>query len=533
MAGQVLHYYQNGGLAKAISAWRKGARSLLLVLPTGGGKTTCFAELIRQLTLSGQKSLILVHRRELATQASNRLREFGVDFGFIMAGVQPRPMAPVQIASVQTLVRRPVPHAALVVCDEAHLSTAGTWQKILSQYPNARILGCTATPWRLSGKPLIGAYDASIVVSTPRELCERGFLSPYVGFSYKTPDLSKVHTVGGEYNERESAAAMSQNLIVDSIVEEHGKHARHLSTVVFAVTVDHSRQLTERFKAAGVAAEHLDGQTSTTEREAILARVASGKTMVLCNVGVAVEGLDIPRLKCCILARPTKSLARAIQMMGRVRRPWNGVTARIHDHAFVIGGPGGHGLPDDDRDYTLHAAPPKKPTEANALRQCAECFAYFRGPRCSFCATEAPIGERKLNTVADAEKIEFSSAQSAPQKVTRAPVEVSWTDIGKAIEGVFDRTWEEATQYGTQRFYFVRGDRRDYTFPGTTRLNALMAEVLPEQRIRVTYTGKTDLGGGKVRKEFKLEVDDASDRSDSQSEAIKRYLNGMESSRVH
>lgn len=509
MPAHVLRDYQRNGLAQILAAYRDGARSVLAVSPTGSGKTSLFSSLISDLDAGGQRSVILVHRRELATQACNRLREFGVQYGLIMAGESPTPYARTQVASVQTLVRRAVfPQARIVVCDEAHLSTAKTWQAILERYPNARILGVTATPWRLSGKPLAGAYDACVVVAHPRELREQGHLCDYVGFSYLTPDLSDVKTTAGEYNEAQAAAAMSQSVIVDTIVEEYGRHARDLSTVVFAVTVEHSQQLAARFRAAGISAEHLDGSTPIEQRKAILRRVEQGHTRVLCNVGVAVEGLDIPRLKCCVLARPTKSLARAIQMMGRVRRPWQGVTARIHDHAFVIKQ---HGLPDADRDFTLNAKPEKPPS----LTTCSECRALYAGPRCTACNAEnepKPAGERVLQTVADAEQYEFSSATTedeVPARRSDTPTPVRWTTPGRIIEGQLLKTWEEPTQYGQQRKYLVRAAQRDYVLPGTADLNTKLSRVqIPDSTIRVTYVGEEAIGGGRSRKAFKIEVDD-------------------------
>jgi DNA repair protein RadD len=501
MPAQTLRDFQATGLQQVKDSFREGARSLLFVLPTGGGKTTCFTKLIAELAEAGLPSLILVHRRELASQACNRLREFGVSYGLIMAGEQPMPYARVQVASVQTLVRRKCPPAKLVVCDEAHLSTAKTWQTILANYPNARVLGCTATPWRLSGKPLVGAYDRVIVVATPAELREQGHLCPYVGFSYKTPDLSDVKTTAGDYNEKQAAAAMGQSLIVDNVVEEWLKHASQLSTVVFAVTVEHSKQLTTRFKAAGVNAEHLDGSTGLEERKAILARVERGITRVLCNVGVAVEGLDIPRLKCCVLARPTKSLARAIQMMGRVRRPWNGVTARIHDHAFVIEQ---HGLPDAERDYTLSAKLADPPT----VTRCESCFCNYNGRKCPNCDRENEpkiVGERLLNTVPDAEKVEFDSASEAAP--TLPPVDIKWNSPGRKVKGRLVKRWDEPADWGTRRVYLVKG-KRDYHLPGTTRLNRLLDQVSDSELVEIEYVGDTALPDGRTRKEFKVAADD-------------------------
>jgi DNA repair protein RadD len=510
MAPQVLRPYQQDGLARVLAAYKAGARSVLCVLPTGGGKTSLFCSLAASMTA---RVVILVHRRELATQAANRLREFGVSYGLIMAGEKPTPYARVQIASVQTLVRRQAPPAALVIADEAHLSTAQTWQEILEQYPRAKILGVTATPWRLGGKPLIGAYDSSVVVSTPRELRDQGFLSSYNGFSYLAPDLSGVAKVGDDYNQQQAGAAMQQSAVVNDVVEQWQAHASTLSTVVFAVTVEHSKQLTAQFIAAGVRAEHLDGSTAIEQRRAILARVESGATQVLCNVGVAVEGLDIPRLKCCVLARPTMSLARAIQMMGRVRRPWQGVTARIHDHAFVIGR---HGLPDADRDYSLHA----KNEDPPPLRRCPECLATYDASEtedgsCPVCAFKAPVEISERNgpeMLESAEQFAFSSSDAPAAPVVKPPVIVEWSAVGKVVEGVFEGAVEEQTQFGTRRRYMVRGTKRTYSLPGTAQLDKLMRAVRIDDLVRVTFTGETMIGGGKSMKTFKVERDDGAER---------------------
>ena len=520
MAPQTLRPYQQDGIKRIMAAYSAGARRVLAVAPTGSGKTSIYSYLIAQMQAP---ALVLVHRRELASQGANRLREFGVPFGYIMAGERPNPCARVQIASVQTLVKRlgRAPPARLVICDEAHLSTAKkTWAAVLECYPKALILGLTATPWRMLGTPLVGAYDDCVVVSTPRELREQGFLSAYNGFSYLTPDLSAVATVGGEYNEKQSSDAMREPQIVANIVEKWLAHASTLSTIVFAVTVEHSQQLCAEFKAAGVSAEHIDGGTPLAQREAILARVASGVTRVLCNVGIAVEGLDIPRVKCIVLARPTKSLARAIQMMGRGRRPFEGLTCRIHDHAFNIKL---HGLPDADRDYTLSA----KPVDLPSLTQCETCLAMYQGRACTACGgeNEAAIrGERELATVADAEQFDFSSedaAADAKRPMVLPAVRVDWGDksIGRIIEGVFERTWVEATQYGPTKQYLLKGTdgKRDYTFPGTQQLNAKMARVAVGALVQVTYKGL--VAGGRA-KDFGVSVDDGKDAKKEQARVM-------------
>jgi DNA repair protein RadD len=529
MPAQVLRPYQQNGISQILAAYRGGARSVLAVAPTGSGKTTVFSSVLSELAGRGQRGAVLVHRRELAAQACTRLREFGVRYGLIMAGEHPNPSGLVQVASVDTLAGRIRENTTLqrwaasvrfVVYDEAHLSTAPKWRRALDYFTNALVLGVTATPWRLSGKPLAGAYGSCVVIATPQELREQGHLCGYQGFGYLAPDLSEVHTTAGEYNERESAAAMSESAIVDSVVEEWGQHARELSTVVFAVTVDHSQQLAARFKAAGVSAEHLDGKTPGEARKRILKRVADGHTRVLCNVGVAVEGLDIPRLKCCVLARPTKSLARAIQMMGRVRRPWaecpcghgfvpklhalgcpscggrswKFVTARIHDHAFNIRA---HGLPDDDRDYTLTAKLDKPPS----LSTCKACRALYSGARCTACSAEPETGstERVLQMVSaeGLERREFDSgapAVPAPEPAARnpVPVKIEWGAVkpGRKLAGKYLGASTEDTQHGKRNLHHLQGDSRDYSLAGAARLDKAMARVPVGSPVSVVYLGR-------------------------------------------
>lgn len=532
MPPQVLRDYQQRGISEILAAYRAGARSVLAVAPTGSGKTTVFSHVLAELDARRQRGVILVHRRELATQACNRLREFGVRFGLILAGELADPTARVQVASVQTLVRRRAPQAQLVVADEAHLSTAATWRNILANYPQARILGVTATPWRLSGKPLAGQYDACVVIATPAQLREEGHLCGYNGFSYLTPDLSDVSTTAGDYNEEQTAKAMSQSAIVDNVVEEWGAHARELSTVVFAVTKEHSRHLAARFVAAGVRAEHLDGDTPLEQRRAILARVERGQTRVLCNVGVAVEGLDIPRLKCCVDAAPTMSVSRALQKWGRIRRPWEGVTARIHDHAFNIRK---HGLPDDDRDYTLTAKPEKPPS----LTTCEKCRALYSGRQCPACGGEnepAILGDRVVETVGPEglERREFSSGD-APAVVTPvvrnpAPVKIDWATvkIGRLFDGVFLGSSEEETNFGKRKRHMLRGEERDYSLPGTADLDRRLAKVAVGTKVRVRYGGRKPRE--KAPHRFTVEADDGEDEMardrfgpEARSNAVRMY----------
>jgi DNA repair protein RadD len=356
--GQELRPYQVSARTGLQAEYRAGKRRVLLVLPTGGGKTTVAADLVQRALAIGHRVVFLAHRKELIDQCSARLAQFGIDHGVIMAGHPNwRPWLSVQVASIQTLHARSdspeIRAPDLIIIDEAHRAKASTYLAALERWSGAWVLGLTATPWRSDGKGLADLFEASVVASTPTELTALGFLVRCDGFGYGAPDLSGVSTSRGDYNELELAEKMNTVRINGEIVSRWRQHANGWRTVAFAVDIKHSQAIVQQFRDAGVPAEHVDGTTPKDERAAILARLASGETRVVSNVGVLTEGWDCPAVSCVILARPTKSVGLYMQCVGRGLRPFPGKSiCRIHDHAGSLAM---HGPPDEDRDYSLAA----------------------------------------------------------------------------------------------------------------------------------------------------------------------------------
>ena len=352
-----LRPYQLDAIARLDERVTQGARRVLLVAATGSGKTTIASSIIVRAIHRGQRVLFLAHRRELINQAYRRLLDCGLpatSLGILMASdPRRRPGAPVQIASVDTLRNRTRPGADIVFTDECHRALANSYQQIAADYPNALHVGLTATPYRADGKGLEDAYDELLVVASPKLLIAEGYLVEPRVFtipSAKRPDLSRVKMAKGDYASDQLEQAVDRAGLVGNIVEHWLEHAQGVRTVVFAVSVAHSKHIVDRFRAAGVAAEHLDGMTPTAERDGILSRLESGATHVVSNVGVLCEGWDQPSVKCAVLARPTKSTGLYLQQAGRILRPWDNQPAIILDH-------GGcaleHGLPQDDREFSL------------------------------------------------------------------------------------------------------------------------------------------------------------------------------------
>jgi DNA repair protein RadD len=353
MNAPALRPYQTNAIAQIDAAFFQGHKSVLVVAPTGSGKTVIAGDLIRREADAGKRVLFLAPRRELIQQASRKLDDVGVHHGIILAGDKRLDLySLVQVASIDTLRARQhkleMLDPELIIVDEAHLYCTEIRQRLLSQWDVPRI-GLTATPCRKDGRGLGLLFDSLIEVATVAELTEQGHLVPARYFSIAEPDLASVSTVGGDYHNGELAGAMLK--LVADVPRTWLERAGGRRTAVFAVNVAHSVALCAEFVALGVRAEHVDGGTPTLEREAILRRFAVGETQVLCNCMIASIGFDLPQLDCVQLARPTKSLGLYLQMLGRGLRPAPGKTdCLVLDHSGAV-----HrfGFATDERYWTL------------------------------------------------------------------------------------------------------------------------------------------------------------------------------------
>ena len=394
-----LRPYQSAGIAairEAFGPLRK--RAPLYVLSTGGGKTVLFTHIAHGAADKGNRVYILSHRQELIDQISGALDLTGTPHGFIAAGY-PALDAPVQIASVQTLVRRldRTPQPDLIVIDEAHHARAETFERIIREWPKAKLLGVTATPIRLSGEGLGTIFDHLITGPSMGELIEGGYLAPYRMFRPPTADASDLPKRGGEFVTAAAEALMDKPAITGSALEHYRLHADGLPALVFCVSIKHAKSVADQFREAGYAAFSIDGTMERTVRRGVVEDFRAGRIKVVTSVALLEEGFDMPGAHVGIFLRPTQSLGLYLQQVGRLLRPCEGKThALLLDH---VGNCYRHGLPDEPRQWTLagdERGEKRKP--GASVRICAACFCALpsQAKACSECGYEFPAKPREI-----------------------------------------------------------------------------------------------------------------------------------------
>ena len=418
-----LRPYQDKTEQAARRALARGLRRVCLYLPTGGGKTLTATSIITKAVAKGRKVVFLANRKQLVQQTSAVLSRYGIAHGILQAENTRSLDAPVIVASIDTVhVRGLPPDVGLLIIDECH-GVAGSekYRALLAKYNAVPVVGLTATPFAAGmakhypgiGGPL---FQELVVGATIRELIEEGYLVDVDIYAPSEPDMAKVRSSKGidgliDYNQTDLEKATDKPELIGDIIGHWRKLAVGKQTVVFACSIAHSKHIVEQFQAAGLAAEHIDYFHDDDERAAILDRFARGETMVLSNVGLLAEGWDCPATEVMILARPTRSLIRFIQMVGRVLRPADGKErALLLDHS---GSTARLGHPCDDLPLELDDGRPKSSSKHQTERReslpkpCPACkFMRPAGmhacPKCGF----APERRSDVKTV-EGELVKF------------------------------------------------------------------------------------------------------------------------------
>lgn len=377
-----LRDYQIEMKSELYTAWEQGARSVMCQMPTGTGKTVVLASVIKdtlfptenrrewwQAQEEGQERqqeavLVVAHRREILGQIRKALKRFGL--GDDLANGR------IVVESIQKLGRALMPEEepsgtvadsgtaafkpSLVIIDEAHHCTAKTYKVLWERFPDARFLGMTATPCRLKKEGFKGLFNRLLLSWSVSKFIKEGWLSlfEYVVAKADSNMMQRVRSltkrgVDGDYQTKELGTVMDNRASIEQLYHSYKQYAEGKTGIIYAISQVHARHIAEYFGEKGMNIACLDAKTPEKERNHIVESFRNGKIDVLTSVDVVSEGFDVPHTDFIMLARPTLSLSKYLQQVGRGLRPHKGKAKTIIldnvGHYYLFG------LPNQDRDW--------------------------------------------------------------------------------------------------------------------------------------------------------------------------------------
>lgn len=381
----------------------EGYKRPLVVAGCGSGKTFIFLKICEKLSSRGIV-LILVHRKELKSQHLKLFQQNGISTENIIVE------SVFTIANRMAIMKKPI----AIITDEAHLSKAKTWEKVIN-YFNSVCIGFTATPIRLDGKPLGDIYDCLIESVSVNWLIENHYLAPFDYYAPISIDTEYVKSSMGDYHVSDLEKLMMKKAIYGDVIKSYKQIADGEKTIVYCVSIAHSKAICEQFKAAGYKADYIDGTMPAKKRETVMENFRNGNINILCNCSIISEGVSVNDCTCVILLRPTESTALYIQQSMRCMRYLPNKRAKIID---CVANYTRHALPDAEYCWDLKKALPKR-TNTNSdgsftVRVCKNCFKTFKtADKCPFCGTEYQIPQKELKQIKAVELTKITEAQKA------------------------------------------------------------------------------------------------------------------------
>ncbi|MBR5253678.1 MAG: translation initiation factor IF-2 N-terminal domain-containing protein [Bacteroidales bacterium] len=366
-----LRSYQVEMKQKVFKEWQNGNMSVMMQMPTGTGKTMLFASIIKDLwnhfydNPPLKKFLIIVHRKELVEQVQKTLYDkYGLAHGTIQSGKRDNEMYHIQVAMVQTLAREKRLNKwkdnefDFIICDEAHHILADSYQKIRKAFPEAYLLGVTATPYRLNKQPFTDTFDVLVRSKPISWFIKDGYLSEYEYYSIEATsklqleiDNLKIDSTG-DYSDKAMTNALDNRKIRAKVVKTWLEHANGKKTIVYTINKEHNQNLCQEFIKIGYKCVAIDSDTPKEERDNYVNQFRKGEITIICNVNIFSEGFDCPDVECIQLARPTTSLSMYLQQVGRGLR----ISKNKEKTIFLdnIGLYNRFGLPSANRQWQYH-----------------------------------------------------------------------------------------------------------------------------------------------------------------------------------
>lgn len=311
-------------------------RSVMMQMPTGTGKTVVLASLVKQYLNRDADCAVLIvaHRIELIEQTGAFLSHFGIDYGVIAGGKWPAVFKRVMVASVQTLSKNLDIDLApsLVVIDEAHHTLVKTYQMLWTAWPEAKFLGLTATPYRMSGDGFTDLFEVLVDSWSVKQFIADGWLSPYDYYSIRPDseeqqeiDSLKKRGADGDFQMKELREKLDVRPSIERLFESFERFAFDKKGIIYAIDIAHAEHIAEYYRLQGVNAVAISSKTPAKERAEVIRTFKDENSIqILVSVDLFSEGFDCPDVEFIQMARPTLSLAKYLQMVGRGLRPCKG-----------------------------------------------------------------------------------------------------------------------------------------------------------------------------------------------------------------
>lgn len=363
-----LRDYQQLAKEEIFSKWNC-VDNILYQMPTGTGKTRLFTSIIRDISILGLRHninyriLIIAHRSELIEQSSRSLDKYRIKHGVLAGTMKDKRdlTQAIQVASIQTITY-PANQCLIddlkfdfIIIDEAHHAVANSYQKLWEYCPDAKKLGVTATPWRMNNSGFAQIFNSYIPSMSIKSFIQKGWLATYQYYSIPTSselvksiESIKEFDIEGDYKNSALIEVCDTSKIRAQLYDSYAKNALGKKGIIYSISREHSEHICSQFRSRGVAIENIDSKTPAKVRETVIKDFKNGKIDIIVNVDIFSEGFDCPDIEFIQLARPTKSLVKYIQQVGRGLRKNGDKRCIILDN---VGMYSRFGLPDEERDW--------------------------------------------------------------------------------------------------------------------------------------------------------------------------------------
>ena len=363
-----LRDYQQLAKEEIFGKWNR-VDNILYQMPTGTGKTRLFTSIIRDISIWGLRHninyriLIIAHRSELIEQSSRSLDKYRIKHGVLAGTMKDKRdlTQAIQVASIQTITH-PANQCMIddlkfdfIIIDEAHHAVANSYQKLWEYCPNAKKLGVTATPWRMNNSGFAQIFDAYIPSMSIKDFIQKGWLATYQYYSIPTSselvksiESIREFDIEGDYKNSALVEICDTSKIRAQLYDSYEKNVLGKKGIIYSISREHSEHICSQYRSRGVAIENIDSKTPAKVRETVIKAFKNGDIDIIVNVDIFSEGFDCPDIEFIQLARPTQSLVKYIQQVGRGLRKNGDKQCIILDN---VGMYSRFGLPDEERDW--------------------------------------------------------------------------------------------------------------------------------------------------------------------------------------